>query len=61
MRGCRELLVIVEYCRFGNLQNYIFRHRDQYVDQVDPKTGRIDYTIGQKYFDRTYSTSSDGR
>ncbi|KAJ8931966.1 hypothetical protein NQ314_015075, partial [Rhamnusium bicolor] len=55
-----ELLVIVEYCRFGNLQNYIFRHRDQYVDQVDPKTGRIDYTIGQKYFDRTYSTSSDG-
>ncbi|XP_018563845.1 vascular endothelial growth factor receptor 1-like [Anoplophora glabripennis] len=55
----RELLVIVEFCRFGNLQNYLFKHRDNYIDQVDPKTGKIDYASGQELFDRTYSVSSD--
>ncbi|XP_018563787.1 vascular endothelial growth factor receptor 1 isoform X2 [Anoplophora glabripennis] len=55
----RELLVIVEFCRFGNLQNYLLRHRDNYIDQVDPKTGRVDYVIGQEFFDRSYSVSSD--
>nr|CAI5831584.1 unnamed protein product [Callosobruchus analis] len=56
----RELLVIVEYCRYGNLQNYLLRHRDNFINQIDPKTGKIDYTIGQEYdLDRTYSNSSD--
>ncbi|KAJ8949908.1 hypothetical protein NQ318_010542 [Aromia moschata] len=32
---------------------------DNYIDQVDPKTGKIDYMIGQELFDRSYSVSSD--
>lgn len=56
-----ELLVIVEYCRFGNLQIYLLRHRDNYINQVDPKTEKIDYSIGQEYLDRTYSVSSNQR
>jgi FMS-like tyrosine kinase 1 len=55
----RELLVIVEFCRYGNLQNYLLRHRDNFVDQVNPKTGHIDYTIGQEILERTYSVSSN--
>ena len=30
-----ELLVIVEYCRFGNLQNYLMKNRNNFVNQVD--------------------------
>ncbi|CAH1956241.1 unnamed protein product [Acanthoscelides obtectus] len=56
----RELMVIVEYCRYGNLQNYLLRHRDNFINQIDPRTGKIDYTIGQEYdLDRSYSVSSN--
>uniref|UniRef100_A0A0P5KX94 receptor protein-tyrosine kinase n=1 Tax=Daphnia magna TaxID=35525 RepID=A0A0P5KX94_9CRUS len=30
-----ELLVIVEYCRFGNLQTYLVKHRNHFINQVD--------------------------
>ncbi|XP_046457028.1 vascular endothelial growth factor receptor 1-like isoform X1 [Daphnia pulex] len=30
-----ELFVIVEYCRFGNLQTYLINHRNNFVNQVD--------------------------
>ena len=33
MKG--ELLVIVEYCRFGNLQTYIFNQRSNFINLVD--------------------------
>lgn len=55
----RELLVIVEYCRFGNLHNYLLRHRDNFIDQVDPTTGRIDFNIGSEILNRTYSVSTN--
>lgn len=51
----------MEYCRFGNLLNYLYRHRDSYIDQVDPKTGHLDYGIGQDILERTYSGSSSKR
>ncbi|XP_014211548.1 vascular endothelial growth factor receptor 1-like [Copidosoma floridanum] len=44
----RELLVIVEFCRFGNLQNYLLRHRENFIDQIDPSTGKIDPSIGKE-------------
>ena len=37
----RELFVIVEYCRFGNLQKYLLQHRNHYIDQIDPLSGKI--------------------
>ncbi|CAH1182641.1 unnamed protein product [Phyllotreta striolata] len=56
----RELLVIVEYCRFGNLQNYLLRQREHFINQIDPHTGKINYLIGQEeLMDRTYSVSSN--
>ncbi|GLV35679.1 PDGF- and VEGF-receptor related [Carabus blaptoides fortunei] len=55
----RELLVIVEYCRFGNLHNYLLRHRDDFVNQIDPKTGNIDITIGAEMLTRTLSVGSN--
>lgn len=56
-----ELLVIVEYCRFGNLHNYLLRHRGEFINQIDPNSGYIDYTIGAEILERTFSISSDRR
>ena len=44
----RELLVIVEYCRFGNIQKYMMTHRNHYVNQVDPATQEPNFSIGQE-------------
>ncbi|KAG7204953.1 hypothetical protein KM043_005341 [Ampulex compressa] len=55
----RELLVIVEYCRFGNLHNYLLRHRADFINQIDPTTGKFDPTIGIDLLTRTVSVSSN--
>ncbi|XP_014609483.1 PREDICTED: vascular endothelial growth factor receptor 1 isoform X2 [Polistes canadensis] len=57
----RELLVIVEYCRFGNLHNFLLRHRMDFINQIDPSTGKFDPTIGIDRLTRTGSISSDNR
>jgi FMS-like tyrosine kinase 1 len=56
-----ELLVIVEYCRFGNLHNYLLRHREDFVDQINPKTGHIDPTIGVELLSRNESIKSKSK
>ncbi|PNF14062.1 hypothetical protein B7P43_G03563 [Cryptotermes secundus] len=56
-----ELLVIVEYCRFGNLHNYLLRHREDFIDQLDPKTGWIDPTIGVELLSRNESIKSKSK
>ncbi|XP_029159072.1 vascular endothelial growth factor receptor kdr-like isoform X2 [Nylanderia fulva] len=55
----RELLVIVEYCRFGNLHNYLLRHRSNFINQIDPNTEKLDLTIGMDLLTRTDSVSSN--
>jgi len=59
-----DLLLIVEYCRFGNLHTFLLAHRGVYVDQLDRETGEIDPTITQtwsqlKKVDRKGKRSSD--
>ncbi|KAI9559248.1 hypothetical protein GHT06_016037 [Daphnia sinensis] len=49
-----ELLVIVEYCRFGNLQTYLSSHRDSFVNLVD-EFGNI---RSQSETEETENTSS---
>lgn len=41
----REVMVIVEYCRFGNLQNFLVKHRNYFIDQIDREKDVIDPTI----------------
>lgn len=41
----REVLVIVEYCRYGNVQNFLQKHRTYFVDQINPITDEIDPSI----------------
>ncbi|XP_076384376.1 mast/stem cell growth factor receptor Kit-like [Megalopta genalis] len=41
----RELLVIVEFCRFGNLHNYLLRYRNSFINQINPATGKLDLSI----------------
>ncbi|XP_046747840.1 vascular endothelial growth factor receptor 1-like [Diprion similis] len=57
----RELYVIVEYCRFGNLHNYLQRHRASFVDQIDPATQKIDPNIGMERLTRSESIGSQNR
>ncbi|XP_078053199.1 vascular endothelial growth factor receptor 1-like isoform X2 [Augochlora pura] len=42
----RELLVIVEFCRYGNLHHYLLRNRSCFINQIDPETGKLDLSIG---------------
>lgn len=39
----RELMVIVEYCPFGNIQSFLVKHRPYFIDQV--RNDRIDPMI----------------
>ncbi|XP_076244476.1 PDGF- and VEGF-receptor related isoform X2 [Calliopsis andreniformis] len=55
----RELLVIVEYCRFGNLHNYLLRHRSDFINQINPSTGKFDPSIGIDLLTRSSSISSN--
>lgn len=35
------IMVIVEYCRYGNLRHYLHRHRERFIDEIDPETGKV--------------------
>ncbi|KAL1438151.1 hypothetical protein MTO96_048242 [Rhipicephalus appendiculatus] len=37
-----ELMVMVEYCKFGNMRHYLLRHRARFVNQLKPSTGKLD-------------------
>ncbi|XP_044749513.1 vascular endothelial growth factor receptor 1-like [Coccinella septempunctata] len=54
-----QLFVIVEYCKFGNTHNYLYRHRNEFIDQVDRDTGTIDFNIGNERLERSYSVASN--
>uniref|UniRef100_A0A146L3H9 receptor protein-tyrosine kinase n=2 Tax=Lygus hesperus TaxID=30085 RepID=A0A146L3H9_LYGHE len=38
----RELLVIVEFCKFGNLHDFLLTHRDSFINQVNPGSGNLE-------------------
>ncbi|XP_076362758.1 vascular endothelial growth factor receptor 1-like isoform X2 [Tachypleus tridentatus] len=40
-----ELMVIVEYCHYGNIRYYLLQHRENFISQLNPKTGKIDPNI----------------
>jgi serine/threonine protein kinase len=52
-----DLLLVVEYCRFGNLRTFLLAHRRTFVDQLDRDKGEIDSTITQTW-DQTKRTES---
>ena len=32
----------MEYCCFGNLYDYLLKNRNEFINQIDPNTGKID-------------------
>ena len=34
--------MIVEYCKFGNLQKYIETKREGFISQINPASGKFD-------------------
>lgn len=57
----RELLVIVEYCRFGNLHTYLMRNRKNFIDQIDPGTDSIDPSICIQILSRPENSQASSR
>lgn len=49
-------MVIVEYCRFGNLQNFLVKHREYFIDQIVRDKDIIDPSILTK--DQRWSNDS---
>ncbi|XP_055305946.1 vascular endothelial growth factor receptor 2-like [Sitodiplosis mosellana] len=45
----RKLMVIVEYCRFGDLRTFLMKHRTQFIDQIVCGEDVIDPTITTKF------------
>ncbi|XP_063591900.1 platelet-derived growth factor receptor beta-like, partial [Penaeus indicus] len=48
--GSGELWILVEYCRYGSLLSYLHRHRNVFINQIDPGNGSIDPKICDKTF-----------
>ncbi|XP_047483126.1 platelet-derived growth factor receptor beta-like isoform X3 [Penaeus chinensis] len=46
--GSGELWILVEYCRYGSLLSYLHRHRNVFINQIDPGNGSIDPKICDK-------------
>lgn len=42
-----DLLLVMEYCRYGNLHTFLLAHRGVFVDQLNRETGEIDSTISE--------------
>jgi FMS-like tyrosine kinase 1 len=40
-----DVMVIVQYCRFGNIQDFLLKHRPNFVDQIVRNTDTIDTII----------------
>lgn len=40
-------MIIVEYCQFGNIQNFLRSNRPNFIDQVDYDLDEIDETVVQ--------------
>ena len=42
-----ELMVIVEYCKYGNIRSYLLSHRNSFVDLLDPNEGLNDEEVNK--------------
>lgn len=38
-------MIIVEYCRFGNVRNFLIKRRDHFIDQINQDNDTIDTTV----------------
>lgn len=42
-------MIIVEFCRFGNVQDFLVKNRSFFVNQIQPHDDKIDSTILSRY------------
>lgn len=50
-----EVMIIVDYCRFGNIRNFLITQRDHFIDQINHDDDTIDATIAGKKMSRKMS------
>jgi hypothetical protein len=53
-----QLMVIVEFCQYGSLHKYLLRHRDDFIDQLDRTTGKLNLALGMGEYSRSQSTKN---
>jgi serine/threonine protein kinase len=55
-----ELMVIVEYCRLGNIRSFLLAHRRTFVNQLNKEIDGIDSTITEREerYDKYFNHSS---
>lgn len=51
-------MVIVEYCKFGSLQNILRVHRCHFIDQINQSEDIIDPSISEGAEDPEYQVNS---
>ncbi|XP_032591789.2 platelet-derived growth factor receptor alpha isoform X2 [Drosophila grimshawi] len=56
----RELMVIVEYCLFGNIQNFLLRNRKCFINQINTTNDRIDSMIMTQRISDNFDLHRDG-
>ncbi|XP_055918691.1 vascular endothelial growth factor receptor 1-like [Eupeodes corollae] len=49
----REIMVIVEYCHYGNVQSFLLQNRKSFINQINPYTDKIDPSISERRFSTT--------
>lgn len=37
--------IIIEYCKYGNIQDYLRKNRSNFIDQINENTDKINSTI----------------
>ncbi|KAK7068305.1 hypothetical protein SK128_026675 [Halocaridina rubra] len=52
-----ELLLIVEYCKYGNILDYMRRHRKEFINQINDEDKIDPYLTGSRMRHRTESES----
>ena len=55
------MMIIVEYCKYGSLQNILVKNRSTFIDQINRDTDTIttDMNAGKQQDDQSATNSGD--
>ncbi|XP_023245276.1 vascular endothelial growth factor receptor 2 [Copidosoma floridanum] len=56
-----EFLLITEFCKFGNLEDYLLHHRKCFINQIDAATGKINPSLGKLFKSNEPLSSYDSK
>ncbi|EFX62888.1 hypothetical protein DAPPUDRAFT_119760 [Daphnia pulex] len=54
-----EILVIIEFCKFGDLKSYLIKHRDQFINELNALAHEPAHVTEMPERDQTYKSRKD--